>query len=500
MLTPAQWDEVAKQAKQIYSSLELQIIQEIAERIANVGYANTVVTNDALIAQEMGMLYQDIITLVAKYNNSSVSQIQEIFETAGVKSLNFDDSIYKNAGLKPLPLKQSKSMLQLLQATAIKTNTNLNNLVMTTANTSQTAFYNLMNKAYLEVSTGVKSYSSAIIDAIEEIAKNGTTVEYPSGYKTSIENACRMNIVTGVNQTCGKLQEMRADEMNWDLMELTAHPGARPSHEEWQGQIVSRSGQKGYLSFSDIGYGEVDGFKGVNCRHDWYPYYEGSTRTYSKEMLTEYKNQKVTYNGKEMSLYEANQLQRKLERQIRNDKKQLAGLEGVLKSNTDDMKLIENIKTAFARKTLYYNEHKSILDEFLNQTNNKKDNTKLAIGGFDKNISKQTSSVTKIANKYNNSNIIGTVVNGVKITEIGEHIISRTYARGIIFEDIEDCLKNPLEYGTIKTDSSGRRSFAVVGEKVTVYINPDTGKTATAHLTSTNKAKKLKEKRNEYTE
>lgn len=254
------------------------------------------------------------------------------------------------------------------------------------------------------------------------------------------------------------------------------------------------------MSFSDIGYGEVDGFKGVNCRHDWLPYYEGSSRTYTQEMLDEYKNAKVTYNGKEMSLYEANQIQRKLERQIRNDKKQLAGLQGILNSSTDDLKLLEDTRTKFAKKTLFYNEHKSVLDEFLKQTNNRKDNTRLAVGVYDKNISKQTSSVAKIANKYNSSDIVGTVVNGVKITEIGEHIISRTYARSISFEDIEDCLKNPLEYGKIRIDNKGRRSFAVVGEKVTMYVNPDTGKTATAHPTSSNKAKKLKEKKNEDTE
>lgn len=497
MLTPEQWNEVGKQARQIYSDLELEIIQEIAERIANVGYANTVVINDALIAQEMGMLYENIIDLVAKYNDASVNEIEEIFERAGVKSLSFDDRVYKEAGLKPMPMKQSKSMLQLLQATAVKTQGSLENLVMTTASTGQRVFYDAMNKAYLEVSTGVKSYSTAIIDAIEMVSKAGASVVYPSGYRTSVENACRMNIVTAVNQTCGKLQLMRADEMEWDLMELTAHPGARPSHSEWQGRIVSRSGKKGYLSFSDIGYGEVDGFKGVNCRHDWLPFYKGSSRTYSDKDLKELANESVTYNGKKISKYDASQIQRRMERQIRSDKKQLAGLQGVLKSNTDDLKLIENTKTQFARKTLFYNEHKSVLDEFLRQTENRKDDTRLYVGGYDKKISKKISGVTRIANRYNNSDIIGTVVNGVKITEIGEHIISRTYARGIKFEDIEDCLKNPLGYGTIKTDSKGRRSFAVIGEKVTVYVNPDTGKTATTHPTSSNKAKKLKEKKDE---
>ena len=160
MLTPEQWNEVGKQARQIYSDLELEIIQEIAERIANVGYANTVVINDALIAQEMGMLYENIIDLVAKYNDASVNEIEEIFERAGVKSLSFDDRVYKEAGLKPMPMKQSKSMLQLLQATAVKTQGSLENLVMTTASTGQRVFYDAMNKAYLEVSTGVMEESA----------------------------------------------------------------------------------------------------------------------------------------------------------------------------------------------------------------------------------------------------------------------------------------------------------------------------------------------------
>lgn len=500
MLTPRQWEEVGNQAAQIYSSFEFEIMEEIASRIANTGYANRVVYNDALVAQEMGMLYQDIVKLVAKINHQSESEIEKIFEDAGIKSLTFDDKIYKSAGLNPLPINQSKSMLQLLHAGANKTNGNLQNLCMTTAVTAQTDFYNAINKAYLETTTGVKSYSTAIIDAIEELSETGPNVLYLSGRKMSLESAVRTNVVTGSSQTCGKLQLMRAKELDWDLMELTAHAGARPSHANWQGKIVSLSGESGYLSLMDIGYGEADGFKGINCRHDWMPFDKNSIRTYTQDMLDEYNNAKVTYNGKEISLYEATQIQRKLERQIRNDKKQLAALQGVIKSDNNDMKLIENTKTQFAKKSLLYNEHRSVLDEFLRQTNTKKDNTRLYFRGYDKSITKQISSITKITNKYNNSNIIGSVVNDIKITGIGEHIISRTYARGIKFEDIEDCLKNPLEYGTIKTDSKGRRSFAVIGEKVTVYVNPDTGKIATTHSTSSKKAEKLKEKKDENTE
>ena len=255
MLPPDFLEQVESYAINIYSNLELKIIEEIATRISCIGYANTVVLNNILIAQEMGILYQNIIQTVASYNNVSYDKIQKIFNEAGAKTIKLDDRIYKKMGLNPIPLKQSKNMLQLLNATVKKTNANLQNLCMTTVNTAQIEFYNAINNAYMEINTGVKSYSNAIMDAIEKVSQRGAFVTYPSGHQINIESAIRMNIVTGVNQTCGKLQELRADELGWDLMEITAHIGARQSQEQLQGKIVSISGKEGYLSFSDIGNG-----------------------------------------------------------------------------------------------------------------------------------------------------------------------------------------------------------------------------------------------------
>ena len=269
MLTEQDFIKIEKQANQLYANLELDIIEEIAARIANFGYANTVVVNDIKIAQEMGVLYQDIVTLVAKYNNTSYKEVNRIFTEASETSLNYDDKIYKEAGIDPKPLSQSESIKQTMNATIERTAGNLQNLCMTTANTAQTQFYNAINSAYMFTSTGVKSYTQAILDEIKNISKQGAIIQYPSGARRSVESAVRTNIVTAINQNCGKLQELRADELGWDLMELTAHSGARPEHARWQGKIVSRSGKKGYLSFRDIGYGEATGFRGVDWRHDW---------------------------------------------------------------------------------------------------------------------------------------------------------------------------------------------------------------------------------------
>ena len=378
MLTEQDFIRIEKEANSIYNNLELQIIEEIATRIANFGYANMVVLNDIKVAQEIGMLYEQIIQLVASYNNTSYEKIAEIFEEAGATTLAKDDFIYKEAGLNPVPMKRSRAIMQLMSATIERTSGNLQNLAMTTANTAQTQFYNAMNNAYMYVSTGVKSYTSAIIDEIKNLSSQGAIIEYPSGARRSLESAVRMNIVTSINQNCGKLQELRADEVGWDLMELTAHSGARPEHAHWQGKIVSRSGQKGYLSLRDIGYGEATGFKGINCKHDWHPYYKDSTRSYTQKELEKWKNEKVTYNGKEYTKYDATQEQRKIERAIRQDKKELVAQQKLLTSNNKDIN-IEEVQAEIRNIKAREKDHKNMLDNFLDQTGFRKDYSRLVV-------------------------------------------------------------------------------------------------------------------------
>lgn len=378
MLTEQDFINIEKQASALYESLELEIIEEIVIRIANFGYANTVVINDLRIAQEMGYLYEDIVKLVAEYNDTTIEEVNRIFYEAGEKSLKFDDKIYKEAGLQPLPLAQSESIKQIMNATIKRTSGNLQNLCMTTANTAQTQFYNAINNAYMYTSTGVKSYTQAILDEIKNISKQGAVIEYPSGAKRSLESAVRTNILTAVNQNCGKVQEARADELGWDLMEITAHSGARPEHARWQGKIVSRTGQKGYLSLRDIGYGEPTGFKGINCRHDWYPYYPGSSRTYSNKQLKKWREEKVEYNGKKISKYEATQKQRYFERKIRQNKKDLKAQQAILTSNDENID-IKQVKNEIRNIKANEKANREALDDFLKQTGLRKDNSRLVI-------------------------------------------------------------------------------------------------------------------------
>lgn len=145
--------------------------------------------------------------------------------------------------------------------------------------------------------------------------------------------------------------------------------------------------EKKYPNFyKETGYGTATGLCGINCRHSFHPYYEGSARAYEKEQLEKWKNEKVIYNGKEYSRYDASQLQRAMERQIRSDKKELAGLQGILTSGNKDSKLIEDTKLQLINKRNKLKQHNATLDDFVKQTNTKKDYTRLYVGRNKSNI------------------------------------------------------------------------------------------------------------------
>ncbi len=108
---------------------------------------------------------------------------------------------------------------------------------------------------------------------------------------------------------------------------VPAHNGARPEHAAWQGKVFSLSGKsRKYPDFrKSTGYGTGAGLKGWNCRHDFFPFFEDSAPAYTQEELAEFENRKVTYNGEEMTEYDATQKQRAMERRIRATKRELAG-------------------------------------------------------------------------------------------------------------------------------------------------------------------------------
>lgn len=268
-------------------------------------------------------------------------------------------------------------MLQILNGVYKNSLTDLKNLTGTTAITSQTAYYQACNSAFMMVSSGAFSYQQALRTVIQEVAEKGATVSYPSGHTDKLDVAVRRSLLTGIGLASRQISEENSKLYGCDLMEISAHSGARPSHASWQGQIVSLSGRRGYLSKSDIGYGTGAGFGGWNCRHDWYPFYEGiSTRNYSQKDLDRLNAKDIKYNGKMYSEYEISQMLRGMERQSRALKRQKVALktaidEGQTSFKSDLTALNGKIRDKSAQIQSFCGETGYKRDRFREQVNGK---------------------------------------------------------------------------------------------------------------------------------
>lgn len=220
---------------------------------------------------------------------------------------------------------------------------------MTTALSAQNSFLDAADLAYMQVSTGAFDYITAIRAAVKDVASKGLTViNYASGRQDQLDVAMRRAVLAGVSQTAGQLQLQRVQEMGTDLVAVTAHMGARNkgegpmNHEAWQGAVYSVSGASNkYKPFIETtGYGTGEGLGGWNCRHSFYPWIEGLSTP--PEDGSSFVGETVTYNGKKMSLYEATQQQRAIERKIRYWKRQAGALESAGLDNQFELSQVED--------------------------------------------------------------------------------------------------------------------------------------------------------------
>jgi hypothetical protein len=364
MLTADYLDVLPGPIIELYEEYQQSVINDIARRLAKMDYASPTAAWQMQRAIESGKLYEGILEKLASITGKSESTLRDLFKNAGVKAMAFDDDIYRRAGLQPLPLNLSPAMTQVLSAGLARTQGLMRNLTQTTAVTGQDAFISAADLAYMQVSSGAFDYNSAIRQAVSKVASEGLSViNYASGRREQLDVAMRRTVLTGINQTSSQLQMARAVEMNTDLIAVSAHIGARntgtgpANHESWQGKVYKVNGQTAkYKNFAETtGYGTGEGLGGWGCRHSFYPFFEGiSENAYSREELKLFANKTVTYNGKEISVYEATQIQRGMERKVRYFKRQAGALKAAgldASKEIDKLKLWQGNLRSFTKQT-----------------------------------------------------------------------------------------------------------------------------------------------------
>jgi hypothetical protein len=329
MLPPSYLDQMPDAFVQLWQQVEDEILQDVARRIGKMDAVTPTANWQLWRYQQTEALRNDVVKLLAKYTGKSETAIRRLLLQAATEAMEREDAIYYHYDMEPTPFEESAALNNLLDAGARQTCGTWQNLIATTANTVTGAFERTLDAAWLKVSTGAFDYKTAVKQAVDSLADDMPMVTYPSGHKDSIEVAARRAVLTGVNQTTGKLQVARMDEMGCEFVETTAHGGARPSHAEWQGRRFHRGGAVDYKGrhYPDFeaatGYGTGAGLCGWNCRHQFFACFPelGDPPQWTQEQLRELNARNIEWNGKKYTAYEISQMQRARERNVRRWKK-----------------------------------------------------------------------------------------------------------------------------------------------------------------------------------
>ena len=362
---------IADTISEMYEELNTSIINDMARRISKMDYASETTIWQAQRAIESGALYDDIVKRISEQTGKSQEELQKIFKEAGIENLKNN---LRMAGMPVNDMKISERTANILISGLNKTGGVLKNLTLTTAIDTQNQFIYATDLAYSQLISGAFDYNTVIRRTIKELASQGIcTVDYKTGYRQKIDSAVRNVVLTGVNQTTGPMTEMQRLEVGADGYETTAHGGARPEHQIWQGkQFYADIPVKGYEDFkSATGYGTVTGLKGANCRHDFFWVFLGQDKpSYTTSELKALNNKTVEYNGKKMTVYDAQSKMREMERTVRAWKRQSNALNAAGLDNSFEKQKVKE----------WTNKYK----DFTNKTGLRKQNERLVV--YDKNV------------------------------------------------------------------------------------------------------------------
>ena len=330
-------EKLPKPLEKTISKLELEVMGEVVDRIKK-----------AYEIAPVGEHMLDRLTVLDRSSSNIKKLLKEKLEQANIdidkiydKAVEADyithKDLFTKAGREYLAYEDNEWLKQLVNATREQTKEELKpfeNITRTTGfkivqngklvfTPLSDYFAKSLDKSLIGIASGAYTYSQAIGSVIDEMTNSGLrVVNYASGHTDRVEVAVRRALMTGVAQMTNQVNENNAKKLNTDYFEVDWHPGARnkgvgiENHQAWQGKVYSRQEM-----ITVCGEGDILGFAGINCYHIKWPFVPGiSKRKYTDEWLKEQNEKENTpkeFNGKEYTVYDALQYQRKLERTIR---------------------------------------------------------------------------------------------------------------------------------------------------------------------------------------
>lgn len=359
-------DKYADAIEGQFYDLENRIMADIVRRIKKTGEITSTADWQLNRLYALGYSSDEVESMIMKALKATWPEMFELYDKVIDWEYVRNKTLYEQINGQFIPYEDNEQLQQWIEAAKAQTADTLKNLTQTMGIVEQingqmtflplTEFYQrTIDAAILDITSGAFDYNSVLKRTVNTLARSGIrTIDYASGYSSRVAVATRRAVMTGITQMTGRITDYNAEKLGTEYYEVAWHANARPSHRVWQGKVWSKE-----QLVTVCGLGSVTGLCGVNCYHEYYPFFPGiSERNWTDEWLRE-QNAKEdmprTWRGKEYTAYEATQKQRQMETSMRAQRQKVRLLEQGEADRTD-------ITVAKARYQGQLNEYREFSD------------------------------------------------------------------------------------------------------------------------------------------
>lgn len=333
--------------------------------------------------------YQDIVRELNNISGIPKKEIEIIFDNYAKIDQNFYKNFYEYRNKEFIPFEKNLALRRQTRALAEIVGDEFKNFTRARAlgysfrdakgnikfHGLKETYERLLDEAVINLDQGKESFNSAMSKILEEIGGSGLrTLDY-NGRAIRLDSMIDMHLRSSLNNLHNENEKIIAKEIDADGIEISVHEMPAPDHTDAQGRQFSNvkpskdelseweklqeglkattyQGDKIQITHSKTGtYRPISEF---NCLHYVFSIVLGvQNPQYSDKELQEIKerNQKgFEFDGKHYTLYEGSQLQRTIERKIREQEdintlaKESGDLDLELKSANKRRKLLQKYK------------------------------------------------------------------------------------------------------------------------------------------------------------
>lgn len=332
-------------------------LQKIGESIKQIGQVTPSQARQLAQMLKYGDTYDEIAEELARLSDSNVQDIYDIYEQVAKNDYEFAKQFYDYRGVDYIPYEDNYLLQQQVNAIAAITANDYLNISKTqslgygivdsitdriTYKAMQDTYYDLIDDAVMSVAQGKESFDSAMFRQLKTVGESGLRTIYESGRSMRLDSAIRTNMKEGLTSMHNELQEQFGKQFGADGVEISVHMNPAPDHAEAQGrqfskdqytQLQTTGNAKDYTGEDITIFGTLKSgaptksFRPLgmwNCYHYNFSIVLGvSEPEYSKEQLDEINEQNeqgFEFEGEHYTNYEGTQMQRQLERKIREQK------------------------------------------------------------------------------------------------------------------------------------------------------------------------------------